>query len=146
MHGHGVIVSEPKTSRGRRTLPLDTHLVEAFAEFRRLRDAETALIGTTVSVSDVVVVDEVGTPIAPDKYSKMFRQLTKAAGLRTIRLHDVRHTALTLMSLNGVPLAVVAAWAGHADPAFTLRVYAHSQDAAIRDASALLTRIISEAL
>jgi integrase len=91
-----------------------------------------------------VVADELGEPIPPDKYSKMFRQLSKKAGLRTIRLHDVRHTALTLMALNGVPLAVVAAWAGHADPAFTLRVYAHSQDDAIRNASSLLTKMISE--
>ena len=33
VHGHGVSVSEPKTSRGRRTLPLDHHLVEAFTDF-----------------------------------------------------------------------------------------------------------------
>ena len=68
------------------------------------------------------------------------RARSTQAGLRTIRLHDVRHTALTLMALHGVPLAVVAAWAGHADPAFTLRTYAHSQDDAMRDASSLLTR------
>ena len=44
------------------------------------------------------------------------------------------------MALRGVPLSVVAAWAGHADPAFTLRTYAHSQDNAMRDASTLLAR------
>ena len=104
------------------------------------------MLGQAVNPADIVVADELGAPIPPDKYSKMFRQLSKRAGLRPIRLHDVRHTALTLMALNGVPLAVVAAWAGHADPAFTLRVYAHSQDTAIRDALSLLTRMISEAL
>ena len=144
--GQGVVISEPKTTRGRRVLPLDPYLVEALREFRALREREAAVLGQELDAADVIVVDELGSPIPPDKYSKMFRALTETAHLRRIRLHDVRHTALTLMALNGVPLAVVAAWAGHADPAFTLRVYAHSQDDAIRDASSLLTRMISESL
>src|SRR5262247_1175728 len=32
------------------------------------------------------------------------------------------------MHLRGVPIAVIAAWLGHASAAFTLSVYAHSQD------------------
>ena len=32
------------------------------------------------------------------------------------------------MHLDGVPVAVIAAWIGHSDPTLTLRVYAHSQD------------------
>jgi hypothetical protein len=51
-----------------------------------------------------------------------------------------------LMALRGVPLSVVAAWAGHADPAFTLRTYAHAQDEAMRDASTLLARDFGGAL
>ena len=35
----------------------------------------------------------------------------------------------------GVPLAVIAKWLGHADAATTARIYAHSQDDALRDAS-----------
>jgi integrase len=125
VHGQGVVISEPKTSRGRRSLPLDPYLVTAFRDFRDLRDREAAILGQVVGPTDIVVTDELGVPIPPDKHSKMFRTLSTKARLRTIRLHDVRHTALTLMALKGVPLAVVAAWAGHADPAFTLRVYAH---------------------
>lgn len=144
--GSGVVVSEPKTSRGRRMLPLDTLLAGVLEEFRGRRVQEAALLGRAVEPWDYVVVDEVGDPIDPEMYTKRFQVLVRRAGLRPIRLHDVRHTALTLMALNGVPLAVVAAWAGHADPAFTLRLYAHSQDDAIREASSLLTRMISEPL
>lgn len=140
------MISEPKATRGRRTLPLDPFLVEAFKDFKTSREQEAALPCEEINPADFVVVNEIGVPIPPDKYSKLFRQLAAKAHPRKIRLHDARHTALTLMALNGVPLAVVAAWAGHADPAFTLRVYAHSQDDAIRDASSLLTRMISESL
>ena len=40
------------------------------------------------------------------------------------RLHDLRHLHATLL-LAGVPVHVVAARLGHADPAVTLRVYSH---------------------
>jgi integrase len=56
------------------------------------------------------------------------------------RLHDARHTCGTLLHLQGVPVAVIAAWLGHADAAFTMRTYVHSQDQALRDASRWLQR------
>jgi hypothetical protein len=42
-----------------------------------------------------------------------------------MRLHDLRHVHATLLLKAGVPVHVVAARLGHADPAITLRVYAH---------------------
>ncbi|MCP9953193.1 tyrosine-type recombinase/integrase [Actinomadura madurae] len=39
--------------------------------------------------------------------------------------HDLRHVHATTLLLAGVPGHVVAARLGHADPAITLRVYAH---------------------
>jgi integrase len=41
------------------------------------------------------------------------------------RLHDLRHLHATTLLLSGVPVHVVAARRGHADPVITLRVYAH---------------------
>ena len=41
------------------------------------------------------------------------------------RLHGLRHIRATTLQLSGVPVHVVAARLGHADPAITLRVYAH---------------------
>ena len=39
-----------------------------------------------------------------------------------------------------MPVAVIAAWLGHADPAFTMRTYVHSQEDALRDAAEALRR------
>lgn len=41
------------------------------------------------------------------------------------RAHDLRHIHATTLLLHGVPVHVVAARLGHADPSITLRVYAH---------------------
>jgi integrase len=48
-------------------------------------------------------------------------------GLPVIRLHDARHTSVTPMILNNVPIPVVSEWHGHASAAFAMANYAHSQ-------------------
>ena len=48
--------------------------------------------------------------------------------MRHIKLHAARHTCATLMHLQGIPVAVIAAWIGHKDASLTMRLYAHSQD------------------
>lgn len=139
-----VVTSEPKTARGRRSLPIDSELVRALASLLETQAEERALVGGSVRPDDYVAVDQLGRPISPDRYTSMFHRLVECAGVPRVRLHDVRHTALTLMALRGVPLPIVAAWAGHADPVFTLRVYAHAQDDAMREASDLMATSMRE--
>ena len=58
------------------------------------------------------------------------------------RLHDLRHLHATTLLLSGVPVHVVAARLGHADPAITLRVYAH----VIRSAETAAADIFAQAV
>ena len=62
--------------------------------------------------------------------TKLIRQHSKslpatAQPIPHARLHDLRHLHATTLLLAGVPVHVVAARLGHADPAVTLRVYSH---------------------
>jgi integrase len=54
-----------------------------------------------------------------------FQRHREKAGLPEIRFHDLRDTAATLMIRAGVDVRTVADILGHADPAMTLRRYAH---------------------
>ena len=63
--------------------------------------------------------------------------------MRPIRLHDARHSCGTALHLRGVPLAVIAKWLGHADASITARIYAHSQDEALKAASAMLGQVVT---
>ena len=47
------------------------------------------------------------------------------------------------MHLRGVPVAVIAAWIGHKDASLTMRLYAHSQDEALKTAGATLNRVVT---
>ena len=58
------------------------------------------------------------------------------------RTHDLRHIHAPTSLLSGVPVHVVAARLGHADPAITLRVYAH----VIRTAEAAAADIFAKAV
>jgi integrase len=60
-----------------------------------------------------------------------------------IRLHDARHACGTALHLRGVPMAVIAKWLGHTDPSITARIYAHSQDDALRDAARTLPSVVT---
>jgi integrase len=55
----------------------------------------------------------------------------------------MRDTLATLMHLRQVPIAVIAAWLGHASAAFTMSVYAHSQDEALKAAAVSFARDVT---
>ena len=61
------------------------------------------------------------------------------------RVHDLRHIHATTLLLHGVPVHVMAAHLGHADPVITLRVYAHIIRAAETAAADVFARVMSEA-
>ena len=73
----------------------------------------------------------------------MWHRRTTAAGVRPIRLLDARRSCGTALHLRGVPMAVIAKWLGHADASITARIHAHSQDDALRAASATLGQVVT---
>jgi integrase len=94
------------------------------------------------------IVPEQHVPVDGAGYSTQrlrgtFYRLVESAGLRRITFYHARHSALSYLLNSGqVPIAVVAAWAGHADGGATalkhyIRVRPGDLEAA-RDAIAAL--------
>lgn len=117
------VESGPKTAAGGRAVPLDAMLVDLLRAHRAHQAAEKLPAGPAYEDGGWLVADELGRPYYPDTISERFGQLTKDAGLRSIRTHDTRHTAASLMLAAGVPVKVVADLLGH-DPKVTLATYA----------------------
>lgn len=130
-----VAAGVPKTEAGNRTLPLTPELAKVLRQAKRRQLAERLKAGAAYAEGDHLVSDELGRPLHPETVSAYWDQLVVAAGVRRIRLHDARHTCGTLMHLEGVATAVIAAWLGHSDGSFTMRTYIHSQDDALRAAA-----------
>lgn len=58
-------------------------------------------------------------------YARIWRPAVVRAGFPNLRIHDLRHTAASLMIKAGAPAQFVANQLGHDDPAFTMREYVH---------------------
>jgi integrase len=70
----------------------------------------------------------VGGPMTPNNLLRDLTRLAKKAGVPRIRVHDLRHTAATLMLKSGTPVKVVSETLGHASVRVTLDLYAHVLD------------------
>jgi integrase len=66
---------------------------------------------------------ETGGPFDSSKTRKRFKAAIKAAGVRSIRFHDLRHTFGTRMAAAGAPLWTMQEWMGHRDHK-TTEIYA----------------------
>ena len=118
------IESTPK-SHNARVIDLDCETVELLRNHRSRQQDEHAEWGADYVDNKLVVCKENGEPIHPHTFSQAFERLVARAGLRRIRLHDLRHTHATLALKAGVPVKVVSERLGHESPAFTLKQYAH---------------------
>ena len=57
--------------------------------------------------------------------SRVFDPALRPAGLRRVRVHDLRHTAASILIAAGADLADVSRQLGHANVSITLSVYTH---------------------
>lgn len=137
------VENDPKSATSRRVLPLPDRLVAVLKAAKARQAAERLVLGPAYRCGDYVVSNETGDPYHPQVLSRYWRDAVKAAGLRHIKLHAARHTAATAMHLNRVPAAVIAAWIGHTDPSLTMRLYAHSQDNALKAAGDTFNRVVT---
>jgi integrase len=129
--------TDPKTERSARTLPLTPALAKALRRAKAVQAAERLRLGPHyIGGGKHVVVDDAGRQYHPDTLTDFWRELCGAAKVRQIRLHHARHSCASIMHAQAVPIAVISAWLGHADPAFTMRTYVHAQDDALKVAAA----------
>ena len=142
--GAGTVVENaPKTLSSCRTLPLDDGLISVLKRASARHAEERLSLGAAHADGGYVAVNEAGEAYTPDSLTRMWLKMTKAAGVRPIRLHDARHSCGTDLHLRGVPRAVIAKWLCHADAATTARIYAHSQDDALRSAGQTLGAVVT---
>jgi integrase len=118
-------LSETKTDRSHRTLHLPG-LTMAALKAHKIRQLEDRLLaGDRWQDSGLVFTSTVGTPLDPRNINRRFQKALERAGLGHIRLHDLRHSAASLLISQGVhPRAVMEAL-GHSQISLTMNLYGH---------------------
>lgn len=141
--GKAIEQEDAKSEDSHRVLPVPDPLLVELKAAKTRQLSEKLKAGADYTDLGYVVCNETGQPYHPDPLSNMWANTVTAAGVPRIRLHDARHTCGTTMRLLGVPAAVIAAWLGHADVAFTMRTYVHSQPNALADGARSLARVVT---
>jgi integrase len=137
-----VVVSEPKTAKGRRSLALDPATLAALREHRVRQLQERLAVGPRWQDSGLVFTWPDGRPLHPERFSRWFEQHARAAGLPKIRLHDVRHSYATAALAAGIPAKVVSERLGHATIAITMDTYSHVLPGLDAQAAGTVARLI----
>ena len=112
---------EPKTEASRAWISLSPRVMAALHRQAALQMAahpDGRLEGLVFARPD-------GLPLRPQWVLDQLRKRTTEAGLPTIGLHDLRHTAASIMIAEGTPIAVVSKTLRHSTIAITINLYGH---------------------
>ncbi|MDP9408204.1 MAG: site-specific integrase [Actinomycetota bacterium] len=134
VEGRLVRADVPKTQASRRTLPLPAVVVDALRAHRaaQLQDRLAAPVWQDATL---VFTTSVGTPLEPRNVLRSFQELCERAGLRRLRIHDLRHAAASFLLLQGVDMRVVMGTLGHSRLATTSDLYTHLLEPVQRQAA-----------
>jgi integrase len=108
-----------------REIVLPDHIAASRARHRKLQAGEKLAAGGSWKNPNLVFPNTLGGVNRRATLYENFQRYRQRAGLPEMRFHDLRDTAGTPMIRVGVDVRTVADILGHADPAMTLRRYAH---------------------
>jgi integrase len=140
----GWLFDDTKRKRSRRVVKLQDFVVEALTG---LRNTQPIASDTGCQVEqDLIFRSGTGSPLRQRIVKREFRRLLEAAGIRPIRLYDLRHTAATLAVAAGVSVKVISDQLGHASISFTLERYSHVLPSIQDEAAARVERMLMGSL
>lgn len=125
-------VGATKSAAGNRVVGLPDELVAMLKAHREEQDRERALAGQLWHEGGWVFTTPRGEPLNPNSDYHAWKALLKAAGVRSVRLHDARHTAATVLLVLGVPERTVMSIMGWSSTSMAAR-YQHVTDPIRRD-------------
>ncbi len=115
-----MLVDSVTKTADRRVLRIDSETVTQVERLQRERHDVSPYL---FSITD--------GPPNPDRIGWWWRRAREESGIDAKwRLHDLRHWTATAAITSGHDVRTVAGRLGHANPAMTLRVYAHALDSA----------------
>lgn len=127
---------EPKSDRSMRTLPIPGFVAAQLKQHRVAQEREQALAGEAWDGNwSLVFLTDRGRPLDNANVNHTLKRLLKAAGLRPMRLHDLRHGCASLLLAKRVSPRVVMETLGHSQISLTMNTYAHVIPSLQRDAA-----------
>jgi len=133
------IEGRPKSEAGIRTVALPSWGLATLQRQRaRVREWQLKSDNPFAPGWQHCFVTGIGSMPEATNLRRAFRRLCEVLGLPPLRLHDLRHTNLSLLAASGVPVKDLQQRAGHSSATLTLSVYLHAAEDGDRKAAQML--------
>jgi integrase len=134
---------DTKTPKSKRSLILPRRAITALNAHKARQDAEHREAGEAWQANNLVFCHENGAPYTPDALNWRFSKMTRKAGIGHWHAHEGRHTAVSIMSSNGVPIQDITDTVGNKSTHVTETVYRHVIVPAIRGGATVMDNIFT---
>lgn len=138
----GLEVTQPKTAKSRRVLPLAPPEIEMLRLHRRTQLAERKHAGDLWREGGFVFTSETGRPLDPRNVLRALSTAARKAGIEHATVHTLRHSAATAWLEAGINIKAVSTLLGHADIRVTADVYGHVSDDVASAAMSALSHLL----
>jgi integrase len=135
---------DTKTPKSRRSLELPKRAIAALQAHKARQAKERLAAGTVWQDSNLVFCHEDGHQYSSDALNWRFSKMTKRAGIGHWHAHEGRHTAVSIMSHNGVPIQEISDTVGHKSTHVTETVYRHVIVPAIRGGATVMDDVFGD--
>jgi integrase len=115
----------PKSRAGKRTIRLPQFAVNALSSHKVRQLEQRLAAGASWNDTGLIFCNGKGTYYSLSALDTQFKRLVVGAGLPAMRIHDLRHSAATLLLKMGVPMKVIQEILGHASFNVTANTYSH---------------------
>ena len=132
---------DTKTPKSKRSLVLPKRAIAALKAHKTRQDRERSEAGEAWHDNDLVFCHENGAIYTSDALNWRFSKMTRKAGIGHWHAHEGRHTAVSIMSSNGVPIQEISDTVGHKSTHVTETVYRHVIVPAIRGGATVMDDI-----
>jgi integrase len=138
-----LIEKDTKTHQARR-VTLDEETVEVLRAHRDRCAALAAKCGTSIGPESYLFSHEVdfSQPWRPNYATLAFTRLRDELGLKTVKLHHLRHFSATQLLALGIDIRTVSGRLGHANASTTLDIYAQFVEQADERAAEVLGGVL----
>jgi Phage integrase family len=135
---------DTKTPKSKRSLELPKRAIAALTAHKARQAKERRAAGGAWYDNDLVFCHENGAPYTSDQLNWRFSKMTRRAGIGRWHAHEGRHTAVSIMSSNGVPIQEISDTVGHKSTHVTETVYRHVIVPAIRGGATVMDGVFDD--
>jgi integrase len=136
----GLVFVDTKTEQSRRLVYLTNIATNALLRHRDLQDEQRRAMGARWSDMNLIFCTQFGGPLDGTNMYRSLRQVLDAHDIRRVGLHELRHSAASIMLSEEVPLKVVQEILGHTSLMMTGK-YSHVSSDLQRDAAKKLNKL-----